>query len=463
MSSTSSYECAICLHRYQSPTLIPTCGHTFCASCVASLPTDRLRSTASCPLCRNRFDVRACVPNYALAAALESEAHGEPASPRPSAPPLETMQFTTHAPNVPRASQSSAVQRLRSLGFPAGLARLVTDADSRVGLRLFILDNSGSTGEMDGNKLTAEYGTLKMKACSRWDEIKAMAVLQARVAVAVGVPAEFHLLNPLGGNRSSSLSEGDGFVRVHDEESFSRFNSMLAASSPRGVTPLADSLRGIRRRLDAETERLRGKQVFLTIATDGLPTSATSGHSDVRARDDMVSELRALSVHFGVQLVIRLCTDDNDVVDFFGKLDAETELSMDVLDDFKSEAQEVRRCGNGWLTYAPAVHTVREGGTCIKLLDLLDERALNVHETAALVELLFGVDASTGVDIPLALDYTSDLGAYCDEVKRRADLLGTYYNPLSGRCEPLVNVGALRKALTPRGVLGKAFGYLFGM
>jgi len=177
----------------------------------------------------------------------------------------------------------------------------------------------------------------------------------------------------------------------------------------------------------------------------------------------MVSELRALSVHFGVQLVIRLCTDDNDVVDFFGKLDAETELSMDVLDDFKSEAQEVRRCGNGWLTYAPAVHTVREGGTCIKLLDLLDERALNVHETAALVELLFGVDASTGVDIPLALDYTSDLGAYCDEVKRRADLLGTYYNPLSGRCEPLVNVGALRKALTPRGVLGKAFGYLFGM
>ena len=179
MSSTSSYECAICLHRYQSPTLIPTCGHTFCASCVASLPTDRLRSTASCPLCRNRFDVRACVPNYALAAALESEAHGEPASPRPSAPPLETMQFTTHAPNVPRASQSSAVQRLRSLGFPAGLARLVTDADSRVGLRLFILDNSGSTGEMDGNKLTAEYGTLKMKACSRWDEIKAMAVLQA--------------------------------------------------------------------------------------------------------------------------------------------------------------------------------------------------------------------------------------------------------------------------------------------
>ena len=54
----------------------------------------------------------------------------------------------------------------------------------------------------------------------------------------------------------------------------------------------------------------------------------------------------------------------------------QVELPLDVLDDFTSEAAEVAKCGNGWVAYSPALHMVREFGTLVGLLDLLDERRL---------------------------------------------------------------------------------------
>jgi hypothetical protein len=39
-------------------------------------------------------------------------------------------------------------------------------------------------------------------------------------------------------------------------------------------------------------------------------------------------------------VVIRLCTDENNVIDYWNNIDAELEINMDVLDDFESEAKE---------------------------------------------------------------------------------------------------------------------------
>ena len=49
---------------------------------------------------------------------------------------------------------------------------------------------------------------------------------------------------------------------------------------------------------------------------------------------------------------------------------------MDVLDDIMAEAKEIYVCGNSWLAYTPALHMLRESGTLVGLLDLLDERRL---------------------------------------------------------------------------------------
>ena len=57
----------------------------------------------------------------------------------------------------------------------------------------------------------------------------------------------------------------------------------------------------------------------------------------------------------------------------------ELEFNLEVLDDFVSEAAELKTF-NPWLTYGLPLHLSREFGLQDKLFDLLDERALNASE-----------------------------------------------------------------------------------
>ena len=67
-----------------------------------------------------------------------------------------------------------------------------------------------------------------------------------------------------------------------------------------------------------------------------LPLSDTSLHYFLTAA------MRQL-YHMPVWVVVRLCTDENNVIEYWNNVDSEVELNMDVIDDPLGEAKEIQR------------------------------------------------------------------------------------------------------------------------
>merc|ERR1712107_513166 len=89
------------------------------------------------------------------------------------------------------------VKAYQGMDAPFGLAETTAKEDANVALRIFLLDNSGSTSASDGPVLrNNSQGALQAFSATRWDEISAMALEQAEWNARGGVRTEFLLLNP---------------------------------------------------------------------------------------------------------------------------------------------------------------------------------------------------------------------------------------------------------------------------
>ena len=97
-------------------------------------------------------------------------------------------------PPLERRSTTMAV--LGERGWPPGLTAAIADSNEQFPVRFVIVDNSGSMQSHDGARLVKKPdGTLKSVRCTRWSELGDVVLDMSEVAMKIGSPTHFHLLN----------------------------------------------------------------------------------------------------------------------------------------------------------------------------------------------------------------------------------------------------------------------------
>lgn len=179
--------------------------------------------------------------------------------------------------------------------------------------------------------------------------------------MAAQAPSEFRFINT-----TKSILIGSGL-----DTGDARYEELktLFKKNPENGTPLCRHIRDVIEKVKVLEPQLRdqNQKACVTIATDGEPTDG-----------DLVEAMQALK-ELPVIVVVKLCTDDRKVVDFWNNVDTQLELDMDVIDDIANEAAEIFKL-NPWLTYGECIQRMREFGVTAKEMDFLDEEQLSLEQ-----------------------------------------------------------------------------------
>ena len=343
----------------------------------------------------------------------------------PAAPPLSDSQFG----------------QLKQQGFSDGLARALQKNNSVFPQRYWIIDNSGSMATQDGNRIvpTTKSDSLRTVPCTRWKELQGTVEYHVQMAALLQAPTVFRLLNnpgaAAGPQQFSVATRGEKYVDADVATAL----STIMNTSPGGVTPLVRHIREIQQEVAAMAPALmqKGQRVAIILATDGLPTDERGIGGEVQKRL-FIDAMRTLE-GLPVWIVVRLCTDDSSVVNFYNDLDNQLELSLEVLDDFIAEGQEVYEM-NKWLTYGLPLHRMREMGFHDRLFDLLEERKLTKDEVYDLCRIIFGPDQLDGVPEPAV-----DFKGFAKCIGRLSESESKQWSPSKKKMLPWIRMEALKK------------------
>ena len=258
--------------------------------------------------------------------------------------------------------------------WPLGLVHTFIENAQKVGFRYFIVDDSGSMINQDGR--LPYSGNV---AVTRWEELRESMSWHVDAILASKLPSEIRFLNAappirIGGDYDH---EGIGIATI---------NGVLS-EGPRGMTPLCTHVREVIADIRLHERELRANRqvAVLMIATDGHPSDG-----------DLVTAMRPLE-QLPVWVVIKLCTDDDNIVQYWNDIDSKLEVEMDVIDDFYSEAAEVAE-NNRFVTYGLPLHRMREFGLVKKEFDLLDEAKLTHAQMRTIVQSILGGDYPNALD-----------------------------------------------------------------
>ena len=338
-------------------------------------------------------------------------------------PAPQAVQYATDAEEITR---QASISFLAENGWPSGLIQCITDGLKTMPYRFMILDDSGSMGAYDGMVMhKVRNGPPKMIKCSRWTELAAAMTFHGKFANVAKAPTEFRFLN-----NGAPVVVGEG----EDDGQALRFFENRLEQGPSGGTPLVRHIHEVATKIRHMTPELRarGQRVSLTIATDGQSSDG-----------DVAQALKQL-IGLPVWTVIRLCTDEENVVDYWNNIDNNIELEMDVLDDLSGECQEVMGM-NDWLTYGEPLHRLREFGCHKKEMDMVDEALLSPDMMRGIMAILFGGNTR---------DYPHpevDFEGLVEIIQEKMGREPTVWSPKTKKLVPWINVRNLKKRYSKGG------------
>lgn len=332
-------------------------------------------------------------------------------------------------------------EQLSKQGFTRGMQNNLAESVLSFPLRIWVVDNSGSMQIPDGHRLfgsLTDTNEMKSVTCTRWKELQHTIQYHIQLSALLKAPSTFRFLNKPGRGLPKEFTIADGGEEVTQKE-LDYATSVVKLAAPIGVTPLTQHVKEIKEQVQALAPALSddGRRVSIILATDGLPSNER-GHSGEKELDEFTEAVKSLE-GLPVWIVIRLCTDDAETVNFYNSLDAKLELSIEVLDNFENEAKEIYK-KNAWINYCLPIHRMREIGYHHRILDMLDERKLTISEVKDYCKILFGPTKMKDLPRP-ELDLCMFLGGLKTIISEQEE----QWNMMKQKMKPLISISKVKK------------------
>jgi hypothetical protein len=402
-------ECSICMEPYTLRDNIATklnpCNHHICYVCCNRI----METTSKCPECRG--PIRSHTRHSEICSVLERSG-------------IHSNSNNINAPDGMYLSQNEKRG-----------GEIIRDKCKHA---IYVIDNSTSMIWYSDGKIfsSGDNGEIcKHTGVNRWDEAVDKTTQIAVYNIKRGICAVYYLLN------STSLTRviNRDYVVIDPNQSYDMVqlqltclkNNILKSSNVRGSTPLHEITNYLQTSLQhfTKTDEYKHYPISYSIITDGSPNN----------RQLFENSLRDLAKKYSIYLTINLCTDEEDTIQYYNKLDVTLggEMSgLDVIDDFEAEYIEVFNAGNTIVTYSEDVHIARMAGCYSIISDMLDEEALPLHYIIKLCNEVLQIENPPSF---------YNQGAYIQSIK---DYNYEVYDITKHKFVPIINVPKLNFKIT---------------
>jgi hypothetical protein len=215
---------------------------------------------------------------------------------------------------------------------------------------VFVFDDSGSMNTvLQDSPLNNSNSLFK---ATRWDELQYFANISIEIA---------SIFNPNGCDIYFLNRYPSPVRNITDASQLVNY----FRDKPQGFTPLASAVQQVLN--DNPPQTLSERKLLIIIATDGEPTDSQGKVNIPQFKETLLKRSN------NVFTTIVACTDDDDSVGYLNKWD-KTMRNIDIVDDYKSEKNEVKRAQGQNFSFTFGDYVVKSLiGSIDSELDNLDE------------------------------------------------------------------------------------------